>query len=190
MDPDLSAIQRLQSGEEQALVELMQHHKDAIFRLAWRYTWNEQDAAEVTEETFVRAYFKAESFRPRAKVKTWLFTIAANLCRDMLRRRKKEGTNLSLDVAATSNDQRSFHDSASAGEADARQSAESKEQVKTIESAIQDLPHKLRFPFVYCVIEGQGHDECAEILNTSRKTVETRIYRARKKLRQQLNDLR
>ena len=190
MDSDLSAIQRLQEGDEQALVELMQRHKEAIFRLAWRYTWNEQDAAEIAEETFVRAYFKAGSFTPRATVKTWLFTIAANLCRDLLRHRKKEQTHLSLDATHGQDDSSALKNLVSTGESDARQSAESTEDTQIIQRAIHALPHKLKFPFVFCIVEGNRYDECAEVLKTSRKTIETRIYRARIRLRKALADLR
>lgn len=190
MDPDLSAIQRLQTGDEQALVELMTCHKEAIFRLAWRYTRNEQDAAEIAEETFVRAYFKAGSFRPKAKVKTWLFTIAANLCKDLIRRQKKERKHVSMDAPLNPNDSRDYKDTLSNKEADARESAESRERMDTIDEAILALPHKLKFPFVFCSIEGNSYDECAIVLKTSRKTVETRIYRARLRLRQQLASIR
>jgi len=190
MDPDYSAIQRIQTGDEQALVELMTRYKEAIFRLAWRYTWNEQDAAEIAEETFVRAYFKAGSFKPKAKVKTWLFTIAANLCRDLLRRRKKEQYHVSIDAPLNPNDSRDYKDTLSNKEADARESAEAREQMTIINEAILALPHKLKFPFVFCSLEGNSYDECANVLKTSRKTVETRIYRARLRLRQQLAKLR
>ncbi len=65
----------------------------------------------------------------------------------------------------------------------------SKESVSSVHAAIFALPHKLKFPFIFCILEENSYDECAEVLNTSRKTVETRIYRARKLLREKLADL-
>jgi len=65
----------------------------------------------------------------------------------------------------------------------------SNESLKAIEAAIQTLPHKLRFPFIFCILEGNSYDACAEVLKTNRKTVETRIYRARKQLREALSEL-
>ena len=58
-----------------------------------------------------------------------------------------------------------------------------------IEAAIHKLPHKLKFPFIYCVLEEHSYDACAEILGRTRETVETRIYRARKRLQQELAEL-
>lgn len=190
MDPDFSTIQRIQAGDENALLVLMSNHKEAIFRLAWRYTMNEHDAAEIAEETFVRAFFAADKFRPKAQVKTWLFTIAANLCRDHLRRRKKEAKTSSLDAPISNRDTPGYQATIDPGTPDPRQLLETREKLHMIEEAIFNLPHKLVFPFVFCAIEGHSYDECAAVLNTSRKGVETRIYRARLKLRKELARVR
>ena len=93
MDEDLISIQRIQRGDEGGLSDLMLRHKQALFCFAIRYTGNEADAAELTEETFFRVYQNAAKFTPRAKVKTWMFSIAANLSRDFLRRKKKALTS-------------------------------------------------------------------------------------------------
>ncbi len=190
MDPDLAAVQRLQQGDVNAIRPLIEAHRDAVFRLAWRYLRNEADAAEVTEETFFKVYRNAPRYRPRGRVKSWIFTIAANLCRDALRRRKKQHPLVSI------------HDSGQADEPDSRErevpamtpdpggAAEQDEAVARIESAIQSLPEKLRFPFIFCVLEDHSYDECAEVLDTNRKTVETRIYRARKKMQDALVGLK
>ena len=60
---------------------------EPLFRFAFRYLRDETAARDVAQETFVRVYFKAASFKPQSTVKTWLYTIAVNLCRDRLRRR-------------------------------------------------------------------------------------------------------
>lgn len=183
-------MQRIQEGDEQALLELMSRHKEAIFRLAWRYTLNQQDAEEIAEETFVRAYFKAGRFRPKALVKTWLYTITANLCRDLLRRRKKEGYKVSMESTLSATDPRELRETLHHPDAGVHQSVESGEQVEIIENAILTLPHKLRFPLVFCTLDGNSHDACARVLQTSRKSVETRIYRARQRLRTILSAMR
>jgi RNA polymerase sigma-70 factor (ECF subfamily) len=64
--------------------------------------------------------------------------------------------------------------------------AHSRESLQQIEAVIDQLPHKLKLPFVYCILEGHSYDECAEIIRSTRKTVETRIYRARKLLQREL----
>src|SRR6476661_6764080 len=86
-DPDLTLVQALKVGKDQALDELMDRHREGLFRFVLRYVHNETDALELALETFVRAYFNIGKFRPAAKFATWLYHIALNLCRDHLRSR-------------------------------------------------------------------------------------------------------
>src|SRR3954453_22637982 len=86
-DPDLDLVRALQAGQDEPLEALMGRHRDAIFRFAYRHLLNEEDAEDVAQETFVRAYFSIGRFRPSAKVSTWLYQIALNLCRDRKRSR-------------------------------------------------------------------------------------------------------
>jgi RNA polymerase sigma-70 factor (ECF subfamily) len=184
MDEDLRAIERIQLGDEAGLSDLMHRHKEAVFCFSIRYTGNEADAAEITEETFYRVYLNAAKFKPKAKVRTWMFSITANLCRDFLRRRKKTSLLSSME----SGDEW-LKNSIDEPGLNPEEEAISKEAVVEIESAIHELPHKLKFPFIFCVLEDHTYDECAEVLNASRKTVETRIYRARHFLREKLVSL-
>lgn len=182
MDPDLPAMLKVQAGDHSGLEELMAQHQQAIFRLAYRFTGNTTDAADLAEEAFIKVYFKASQYRPSARVKSWIFTLAANLCRDFLRRNQKQRANVPLfaptDAANGSIEQRLPDDSLTPAN-----SAESAEQLHQIHSAIRALPYRLQFPFSFCILEGHSYKACAEVLKVSAKTVETRIYRARQLLR-------
>jgi len=186
MDEDLSAMQRLQAGEDAALELLMARHKDAIFRLTFRFTGNASDAADITEDTFVKVYFKAHQYKPSAKVKTWIFTIAANLSRDFLRRAKKRRSTFSMHTTKTNEDAHGIEETLTGNERAPSEQAEMSDQLRAVEVAIQGLPYKLRFPFTFCILEAHSYSECAEILKVSSKTIETRIYRARQKLKSAL----
>jgi RNA polymerase sigma-70 factor (ECF subfamily) len=189
IDQDLLSIERIQRGEEAGLVELMQRHRESLYRFIYRYVANEADAAELIEETFFRVYQKADSFRPKAKVITWMFTIAGNLCRDFIRKNRKRQGDFSLDAQIEVDSGISRGSTFAAGILSPSEHTVSNEGLKRIEEAIFLLPHKLKFPFIFCVLEGNSHDACAGILKTSRKTVETRIYRARKLLQEELTEL-
>ncbi|MDP0501453.1 MAG: RNA polymerase sigma factor [Verrucomicrobiota bacterium JB022] len=180
-DADQAVLQRLQQADEAALRELIARHQEPVFRLAWRYLGSEQDAAEVAEETFVKVFFNAARYRPKAAVRTWIFSIAANLCRDRLRRRKRWWFHepLEADEVAPADSGR-----------DAHAETVAREQLAAIDAAVAELPHQLRFPFVFCALEGHSYDACAEVMETTRKSVETRIYRARNILREKLSALR
>jgi len=178
-------LQDVQQGNEEALLALMQRHKQALFQFVYRYLGNDADASEVTESTFFKVYQKAHTFSPKASVKTWIFSIALNLSRDLLRRRKKYQHHVSFEGSQFLREHSEsipLNETLDSGIVDPARHLSSTDHLSQIASIIQRLPEKLRFPFVFCVLEDHTHDECAEILKTSRKTVETRIYRARKRL--------
>jgi RNA polymerase sigma factor (sigma-70 family) len=183
MDEDLPDMLKLQGGDSRALEQLMVRHKQAIFSLAYRFTGSTAEAADITEETFVKVYFKAHTYNPKAKVKTWIFTIAANLSRDFLRSSKKRRSTFSMHAEAADGSDYSLSEKLSSNEPSPSKHAESSEQVSRIEAAIQALPYKLRYPFTFCILEAHSYSSCAEILKVSSKTIETRIYRARQLLR-------
>jgi len=187
MDDDLKTIQAIGTGDEAALAELMDRYREPIFRLAYRYVGNPTDAASLTEETFVKVYFNARKYRARASVKSWIFAIAGNLCRDFLRRERRSRKSVSLSTVIEGHDESiTLGDTISDVESNTADSMEGKEQLAEIHAAIQDLPEKLRFPFIFCVLEGHSHKDAAAVLKTTRKTVESRVYRARHELQTRL----
>ncbi len=190
MDRDYQLLRQIQDGDEQALARLMEYHKESVFRFACHYTGNYTDAQEIAEETFVRVYFAAGRFRPRGKVKTWIFTVAANLARDYLRRNKKSLSLRSLDQPIDKEHGVSLSEVTPSAERTSAEEVESQENLRAAEDAIQALPQKLRFPLVFCVLEGNSYAECARVLGCSVKTVDARIYRARRKLRYSLSHIR
>lgn len=186
MEDDLAAIRQIQAGDERGLLTLMARHKEAVYRFAMRFTGNEADAAGLTEEVFFRVYDKAARFRPTAKVSSWIFAIAANACRDHYRRRRKSRLEEPLHRQDTDDGALAPEEYLAGNELPPSEQAASRERLEEIEAAIRELPDKLKFPFIFCVLEEHSYDACAEVLGTNRKTVETRIYRARQKLRSQL----
>jgi RNA polymerase sigma-70 factor (ECF subfamily) len=189
-DDDLKLLEKIGQGDESALVRLMSKHKDPVFRFAYRYLGNPSDSEEVTEEAFFRVYQNAPRFKPKASAKTWIFSIALNLARDRLRKRKKSRGEFSYDQAGdTEEENGSMLELIDSGVRSPVSHTQTSEDLKIIYHCIQELPDKLRVPFIFCVLEDYTHDECAAILRLSRKAVETRIYRARQALRIKLEDL-
>mgnify|MGYP000016123563 CR=1 FL=1 len=183
MDPDLPLIDELRAGDDLALNELIQRHREPLFHFAFRYLRDESAARDAVQETFVRVYFNARTFKPHSTVKTWLYTIAANLCRDRLRKLSKRRSDISFDDPAVGY-------GATVAQADERanpaeQSARS-DEFSQLQRAIDRLPHRLRLPLVLCVLEGKSHKEAADIIGTTPKTIELRIYHAKEKLRELL----
>jgi RNA polymerase sigma-70 factor (ECF subfamily) len=184
---DEALIERIGRGEENALILLMERHKQPLFRFVYRYLNNEADSAEATEATFFKVYQNAARFKPKASPKTWIYTIALNLARDCLRKEKKRKGHLSLNAPINKGDsEQPLADRMDSGDPSPSRSLQSDDDLLRIQEHVARLPEKLKFPFVFCILEKHSYDECAAILKTSRKTVETRIYRARQTLKEQL----
>lgn len=181
-DEDYALVKRLRSGDDFALNEIMHCYKERVFRFAWRYVGNEDAALDVTQETFTKLYFNIDKYDPSYKFSTWLFQIAVNLCRDHLRKNKDHVRNISLDALNEG------------GSGDWQRSDENieagflfRQQLTLLRREIDLLPDTLRAAFILFAIEEKTQAECAEILNVSAKTVETRVYRARKILSEKLH---
>ena len=84
-----SAVERARAGDSDAFRLLVEQHSRSIFRLAFRMTGNEQDAEDVVQETFLRAYKQLDRYEARSSFSTWLFRIASNYSLDLIRMRKR-----------------------------------------------------------------------------------------------------
>lgn len=181
-DADLALVRALQSGDDSALDQLMDRHQEALFRFIRGYVQNEADASELTQEAFVRAYFNIGRFKPSAKFATWLYRIALNLCRDHAKSSRTRNVartdSLSSDDDSAVDEQR---DLPARGETPAELAITS-EKMAALDTAIEQLPHDLRTALVMTVLEQRSQQECADLLETTPKTIETRVYRARKLL--------
>lgn len=173
----------LQAGEDAALNELIARHREPLHRFVYRYVQDEYAAADVVQETFVRVYFKAPRFEPRSSVKTWIYTIAVNLCRDGFRKTGSRPASVSLDAAADEDGRLSHPEPADPAPGPAAEAAQA-DRFAALKKAIDQLPHALKAALVLFSIEGHSQKETAEILGTTPKTVELRVYRAKEKLRE------
>lgn len=180
-DPDLTLVRALQAGKDSALEELMGRHREALFRFAFRYLRDETAASDVVQETFVRVYFKVSRFEPRSSVKTWVYAIALNLCRDFARHRSRRAGDLRLDAEPGPGRESSVP--ADQGPLPSEQS-ERRDRFAFLRKAIDRLPHKLKTALVLFSLEERPQTEVAELLDTTPKTVELRVYRAKKLLRE------
>lgn len=179
---DGELMARLQAGDDLALTALMNRWQIPLRRFIYRSLGNETDALEVAQETFVRVYAHRAKFRPGAKFSTWLFSIALNLCRDGIRRRKVRPA-MPLDEAglAAASD-RMADTSGSAPDSDLVRV----ETAQTVRSAVEALPEPLKTAVLLCEYEDLSLADAAEVAGCSSKAVETRLYRARALLRASL----
>ena len=181
---DQADMRRLTAGHEAALNDLMQRHATPVFHFLCRMLGNEDDANDLAQETFARVFRARESFRPNARFSTWLFTIAANLARNQIRWRLRH-PNVSLDAEGDNNEPALAGTLPASGPSPNDQ-AIAAERAGAVRAAVQKLPDDLREAIVLCEWEECSVAAAAEVLNTSPKAVESRLYRARQILRERL----
>ena len=176
---------RLKAGEDLALNELMTRWQQPLVSFIFRYTGNHEDALDLSQETFVRVFESRAHYEPRSKFPTWLFTIATNLCRNQARWRSRHPT-ITLQASGEDGDS-GFENTLPATGASPSDSADREDVASAVREAIQTLPHDLKTVVLLFEYQDQGYDEIAATLRCSPKAVETRLYRARKILREALS---
>ncbi len=183
-DRDRADMERLQAGHDAALNDLMERHATPVFHFLCRMVGNEDDANDLAQETFVRVFKSAKNFRTEQKFSTWLFTIAANLARNHFRWRSRH-PNISLD-AENSETEQTLGSTLPANSLTPKDAALTTERAVAVRAAVKNLPADLREAIVLCEWEERNIAEAAAILETTPKAVESRLYRARGILREQL----
>ncbi len=181
---DRADMEQLQAGHDAALNDLMERHASPVFHFLCRMVGNEDDANDLAQETFVRVFKSAKSFRAEQRFSTWLFTIAANLARNHFRWRARH-PNLSLD-AENAETQQTLGSTLPANTPTPKEAALARERAAAVCAAVGNLPADLREAIVLCEWEERSLAEAATILEATPKAVESRLYRARGLLRARL----
>lgn len=185
MDPDLPLIEAIQAGDDSALNELIDRHREPLFRFVYRYLRDETATGDVVQETFVRVFFKAVKFAPKSSVRTWIYAIALNLCRDQFRKLARHRGELSLDALAREDAPKA--EVPDTGPSPFARAAEA-DRFEHLQRAIDSLPQKLREALLLFSIEQRSQQEVADILGITPKAVETRVYHAKEKLRRMIGN--
>jgi len=181
---DQADMERLQSGHDAALNDLMERHATPVFRFLCRMVANEDDANDLAQETFARVFRARASFRTTERFSTWLYTIAANLARNQFRWRTRH-PNVSLE-AETDPSGQSLGGTLPAGDPTPNEQALAAERAAAVRTAVSRLPDDLREAIVLCEWEEHTMAEAAAVLGATPKAIESRLYRARQILRDRL----
>ncbi len=179
--PDNQLVQRVLAGETACFEILVHRHSQRVYRAARAILRDDEDAADVVQETFVRAYRKLGQFAGRAKFSTWLTKIAVYEAR--ARRRRTQARASTPREPSATREAGSQRDSGF----DPERGVLVREVRVLLEAAIEDLPDHYRTVFVMRVVEEMSTGETAEILSLTQDVVKTRLRRARALLREKLH---
>src|SRR5215469_8399121 len=182
---ELALVQAAKKGDLEAFSELVHRYDRNIFRIAQHITHNEEDAQDVVQDAFLKAYQNLAQFQGNSKFYTWLVRIAVNEALMKLRRRKTSKT-VSIDEDVETEDGSMPREVADWGPNPEQLYGQS-ELGDILQKTIQGLPQSFRTVFVLRDIEGLSTEETAEMLNLSVPAVKSRLLRARLQLRERLN---
>lgn len=185
--PDSALIGLVVGGDELAFNELMRRYKGKLFEFIARYVKDSDLAYDILQETFIRVYYKAHTYKQKYRFSTWLYQIAINLCRDWSRKNRVSQW-LSLDSLSAENSLiPGYRDIHFSDDDTIEHIIDLNRQLNLVEREINKLPHNIKTALILYAIEGHSQERCAELLGVTAKTIETRVYRARKILAKKIN---
>jgi RNA polymerase sigma-70 factor, ECF subfamily len=179
------AVERARSGDSDAFRLLVEQHSRAVFRLAFRMTGNEQDAEDVVQETFLRAYRQLDRYEARSSFSTWLYRIASNYSLDLIRMRKRHEDKRERGKA----EERDILQTLPVNTPGPDRIVYSGQVQDRVNEALNELSAQERTAFVLRHFEGLSIDEIGEALGTGTNATKHSIFRAVQKLRRSLEPL-
>ena len=182
--PDVALVERVRAGDVTAYDTLVRKYERQLFRIAQHITQNREDAEDVMQDAFLKAYEKLDQFQGNSKFYTWLVRIAVNESLMRLRKRRT-GKLVSMDEDVQTDEgsvPRDFADWAPNPEQNYTQA----ELAEILRKTIQGLPQGFRVVFALRDVEGLSTEETAETLGLSVPAVKSRLLRARLQLRERL----
>src|SRR6266516_2374551 len=182
---ELALVQAAKRGDISAFEQLVKRYDRNVFRIAQHITQNREDAEDVVQDAFLKAYQNLESFQEQSKFYTWLVRIAVNEALMRLRKRRPERT-VSLDEEVKTEDD-SLPREVADWSPNPEQQYSQAELRDILTRTIQGLPPGFRTVFVLRDVEGLSTEETAEALDLSIPAVKSRLLRARLQLRERLS---
>lgn len=172
--PEYELIDRAKGGERPAFDELVKRYRKKALMLAFSVVGREEEAKDIAQEAFIRAFFGIKRFRGDSSFYSWLYRIVLNLCKDYFRKKK------CIDLRPLPPPPK---------EAAAKEAVDNKELGRMIDEAVSRLPEKQRFAFMLKHFQGMHTAEIALTLGCARSTIKVQLFKAVRNLRRQLEPL-
>lgn len=190
-DVENEILQRCKNKDTQAFGYFVQKYQSSVFHTIFRMIGNYQEAADLTQDVFIKAFRAIPNFRGDSSFRTWIYRIAINLC---ISQRRKYAINtvsraFSINASLSTKQGEIEIEPVSQASKDPVQILIQKETMIEIEKAIQSLAEDFRAVILLREIEGLSYEEIAEILEIPKGTVRSRLHRARAELQGKLQEL-
>ncbi len=177
-EPDHVIVERIREGEEEVFDILIARYKDSLFKFIYYNLPQREEAEDIAQESFLKAFLALPRLRNPRRFKTWLFSIALNLVRDHKREFKRKPSlpleDLPGNLEPTALD-------------DPSDDVENEDLLKRVREGIERLPSKLREVLILYDMQGFSYEEIASIVHCPLGTVKSRLFKARQMLREMLS---
>jgi RNA polymerase sigma-70 factor (ECF subfamily) len=183
---DTELMMRVKAGDQSAFKAIVERYQRRVINVGYRFLGNREDAEDVAQETFLKVYLSAKSYKPRAKLFTYLYTIVTRLALNRLRKKKRLRW-FSLDQLER-NGEVGIGQEVPADPADQPdQSLERAEREAIVRRALDALPAAQKTAVILSRYEGLSYKQIAEVMELSVSAVESKLHRAKQTLRKKLN---
>ena len=183
---DYALVQRAIAGRQDAYATLMDRYRGAIHQMMYKMVSNNEDAADLTQEAFTKAFRKLPSYEPRYAFSTWLFKIATNNCIDYIR--KKRLVTLSIDETIKEDSDQQFSYNIKSAAPDPEESLVKAQRARMMRSLVGQLSTKYRQMIEMRFYDELSYDEIATTLGIPLGTVKAQLFRAKEMLHNQLKN--
>ncbi|ETN96037.1 RNA polymerase sigma-70 factor, ECF subfamily [Zhouia amylolytica] len=172
----IDLVEKCKKNDRKAQMQLYKQYCDAMFCVSMRYLKNVDDAQDVTQEAFIRAFQKIDQFKAEVTFGAWLKKIVVNKCIDFLKRKHQYYLALDENIlnVVDENDWK----------------VDDQVSIEEVKSAIENLPEKYKYVVMLYLIEGYDHAEISEILDITQTASRTQLLRGKNQLRELLKDKR
>ena len=175
----LSIIDEVRKGDVNAFEAIVREYEKNVYNIALRMSGDREDALDISQESFLKAYHALENFRGDSKFSVWLYRIVSNTCLDFLRERKRRAeVSLSVEDDEGETAEREIADDTLSPE----RLYERKLTREAVRRGLMSLPEDQREILLLREIQGLSYEEIGSVLSLESGTVKSRIFRARKKL--------
>lgn len=178
---DQQLVKKFKGGDVRAFEELVGRYEKRVYSLAYRFTGNHADAGDMVQEVFIRVYRALPKFREESSFSTWIYKVAANVCRDELRRKRKR-KSVSLDDMEANQGEFVIADGTQSPE----EFAERRDLQTRVQKYINQLSEEQRLILLLREMQKLSYEEIAQVLDCSLGTVKSRLSRARTALKNKM----
>ena len=177
---EAALIEACRAGRSGAFDLVVERHRRSVYQLCWRFVGNHEDASDLSQDIFLRAYKGLRSFRGQSSLATWLYRIGVNVCLN------KVSAKAPLEKMTEAMDDRQYIDTRSESPSDRLLKEERGARVR---AAIAGLPRRQRATLILRMYHEMSHQEIADVLGSSVGTVKANFFHALGNLKKQLGDL-